>query len=84
MEELLPSLDRKSNCFLQSRVVDLAQERSATKNIFIHASSQDEEKRWNNEYSHYFQSKPDTVYTVSKHKIVMLQRQGIQLKEIVI
>ena len=84
MEELLPSLDRKSKCFLQSRVVDLAQERSVAKNIFIHASSQDEAKRWNNEYSHYFQNKPDTVYAVSKRKIVMLQRQGIQLKEIVI
>lgn len=84
MNELLPSLDRKSKCFLQTRVIDLARESSVSKKIFVHTDSQSEEKQWKAEYSQYFQIKPDAENSVLKFKMVMLQRQSIQFGEIVL
>lgn len=84
MDELLPSLERKSNCFLQTRVVDMAKEKSVSKLIFIHAKSQEEEKQWYVDYSRYFHIKPDTENSASSFKMVMLQRQSIHLDEMVL
>ena len=84
MDELLPFLERKSNCFLQTRVVDIAKEKSVSKLIFIHAKSQEEEKQWYADYSRYFHIKPDTENSASSFKMVMLQRQSIHLDEMVL
>lgn len=81
-EVLLPMLDVKSDCFLQTSVKNIGKKMVA-KHIFIHMESQNEQDKWNGEYPRYFRDCPSSGNVVSKYKLVLLQKANLTIEDIV-
>lgn len=77
---LFPVLDRKSNVFLQL-VSDISTE-TPNKVIFIHTSTDDDKKIWENTYKNSFSYSPNSDYIESPYKIILARSQNLDLNEL--
>ena len=81
---VLPLLDKKSNCFLQTGIVDIGRENTELKSLFINVEMQDEKNRWNEMYPRCFCVSPTSETCNSKFKLVVFQKASLMLNEIII
>ena len=79
---LLPMLDTKSKPFLHYTVKDMRQKLPMQRYIFIHTSSAEEQTKWRDTYPRFFQMKPSAAVTVSRFKLVVIQKQDIRKEDV--
>ncbi len=84
VNDLLPLLDKKSNCFLQTGIVDIGRESTELKSLFINVEMQTEKNKWNEMYPRCFSVSPTSETCNSKFKLVVFQKASLKLEEIVI
>ena len=79
--QLLPSLDAKSRPFLLYTVRNMLNKAPRSRFIFIHTENTEEQDYWRATYPRYFQLAPNAAETISRFKLIVIQKQDILLKD---
>lgn len=82
ISETLPCLETKSNYFLHTTITDINRRNEIAKYIFLRQNTQDERKRWNNDYPQYFQNRPSSETIVSPYKLVVFQKVNLRINDV--
>lgn len=82
IDELLPMLDEKSKPFLHYAIRDIMHKSPVSRNIFIHTDSQEDAALWRATYPRYFQMTPSSAETISRFKLVVIQKQDIRAEDL--
>ncbi len=82
ISQLLLHMDNKSEVFLQNGKIDMTENTSIFRYLFVHTDAQSERTIWEQSYPKYFRSKPYYESTASIFKLVLVQEKFLDIKDI--
>ena len=83
VETLLPLLENKSDCFLQTSIKNINKRNDVSKHIFLYIDKQNEKDKWNEDFPQYFQKKPVYESIISPYKLVVFQKVNLDVDNVV-
>ena len=82
--QLMPLLDKRSDCFLHIVQTGVTLDESLEKMVFIHTDSQADRNVWRDTYQRYFSSRPADLDLDSRYKLIELQIQNLKIDQVAI
>lgn len=80
--QLMPLLDRRSDCFLQLLQTGVSFDDLIEKSIFIHTDKQADRNSWRDTYTRYFSTKPADMELSSPYKLIELQVMNLTADQV--
>lgn len=81
IDKVLPLMDKRSQCFLHIKESVANSMTSPIKLLLINTKGEEEKRRWETEYTQYFQERPLSDSTSSIFKIQMIQMLNINKEQ---
>lgn len=82
ISNLMPVLDKRSDCFLHITQTNVSIDDSLEKNIFIHTQTQSDRNSWRESYKRYFSQQPADEDLSSQHKLIEVQIQNLTMNQV--
>lgn len=84
IDEIMPQMDRRSDCFLHILQTGVTACDTLEKNVFIHTETQAERNDWRERYIKYFSQQPGDGELASCFKLIELQVQNLAASQVAI
>ncbi|MCR5395169.1 MAG: C1 family peptidase [Bacteroidales bacterium] len=82
MSNLMTTIDKRSDCFLQIEQTGVSIEDTLEKSIYIHTDSQADRNEWREMHRKYFSVQPGDLELCSKYKLIEIQIQNLSLNQV--
>lgn len=82
VSQLMPQMDRHSDCFLHILQTGVTAEETLEKTVFIHTDKQADRNTWREQYRKYFSQQPGDGELDSSYKLIELQVQNLKAEQV--